>query len=320
MRKIVIYGYSPKHMELIYSLYSILPSCRITLVGPKDFIDSTIIRYSDRFDFDSIVLPRQTKELGIIKRLVGKVYTYYLLKNVKPSLLVTSNELAPASIIMSKNRECREIIVLDEGDFDVIFSKESVLKRYKIASTLKDLLFGLKERLKDPRITGVVTESSVVHKLIPDKIIPVTHRDYMGEIKLGDNSVIVITSPLSENKNSSYDGQELDILKKLIKTNPSFHFYIRSHYRESERKYKVLLKHSNCSYLEEYSEAPISDLEIKATYAIGFHSSALSSSGLIVDRKLSLSGFVNSEHSLAILLTLSTKYDLLDDFVLPPAS
>lgn len=320
MKRIVFYGYSPKHMELLYSLLNVLPSTRIILVGPEDFVVSTIARYSGIFEFDSLVLPRQTSDVGFVKKLLARLQTFLLLKDVNPDLLVTSNELAPASIIMSKKKECKEIIVLDEGDFDVILSKESVLNRYKTASKVKKFLFGFTGRFQDPRVMGVVTESSFAKQMMADKIIPVIYKGYIGKIRLGSNSVIVITSPLSENKNSKYHGQEIDILTDLIKRNKEFDFYIRTHYRERDGKYQSLIKYSNCSYLEEYSEAPISDLKIQATYAIGFHSSALSSPGLVVDKTLSLSGFVGSNHSRAVLETLSSKYALLDDFVLPQSS
>jgi hypothetical protein len=142
MKNIVAYGYSPKHTELLYSLCNVLPTNKITLIGPKDFLDSTISRYKGIFDFDAVVLPRQTKEVGLIKRLIARGQISYLLRGVKADILVTSNELAPASIILSKAGTCKEIIVLDEGDFDVIFAKEGVLSRYKWASQFKKIISG----------------------------------------------------------------------------------------------------------------------------------------------------------------------------------
>ena len=213
-----------------------------------------------------------------------------------------------------QKKSCNQIIVLDEGDFDIIYAKESIMTRYKISKKFKEIFFGISDRFCDKRITHVVTDSLTAREIMPEKIIPIKQKGPTKFIDLGANGVIIITSPLSENGNSKYKNQEIEILNKLICANKNLNFYIRQHYRESKEKYNELYKYKNCCSLNESIDIPLSDIEIKGYNAIGFHSSALNSPGLIVTKKYSLSGLVDSKHSLAVVPSLAKKYEVLSDY------
>lgn len=320
MNNITIYGYSPRHVTLLTEIAKKLSGNAITLVGPKTFIAQVKKANicSDIISLNVIDLQQATKDITLMRRVINNLVNLRKITNLRTDVLITANEYALPSILLAADKKCKEIVVLDEGDFDIIFSKESKLLRYRIVVKLKALFLGLKPRLSDERISTIVSGAKIAKNLHPHKVIVPQVQLGQHRLHLGGKSILFLTSPLTENSNSLYNLQEIDILKRFAKENSDYKIYVRTHYREHENKYRELKEIKNVEILTAHSSVPIENINIVCEYTVGFHSTALLSENIKTDGRFSLSGLLNSQHALSILKQLEQKnLVLLNNFKVP---
>lgn len=309
MDLVVLYGYSPLHVSLIESIRDELKDAHIIVIGPVLFINqikaSKIATEAANIKF--LVLFPSSKDVKSTSRIFNNVRNLINLRKLSPRVLVTSNEYAIPSWYLSRKKTTKEIIVIDEGNFDVIFAKENYMPRYRISLILKKIILQIKDRLTDPRISKIVTTSDIVRKKYPRKIVIPKLSKFTKEIRLPPNSVLLLTSPLSENNNSQFQFQEISIIEEFIRSNIDKTVYIRKHYRESFDKYGVFEKYEHVKILRQYSDIPIDNIKIYVDKIIGFHSTALFADNIECKTRYTLSSLVDSKHSISVLPILKDK-------------
>ena len=309
MFEILIFGYSPRHVFLLQTIVNRLAGNAVKIVGPEKFIDQVLaadlLVKANRVD--TITLKPVTKEVFPLRRLLNNCINLIKVISLKPDVLVTANEHALPSIIHTNRSKLREIIVVDEGDFDIILAKESQMTRYSYSFALKNLVLGIRPRLTDERISSIITASEVAYRKFPHKVIKPLASKIRHSVELPKKSVLILSSPLSENNNSLFWGQENQILRKVIIQNPDLTFFLRTHYREAEDKYDDLNDLKNFRKFRAFSDEPFDNLDVSCEYVVGFHSSALFSNHLKCKKVISLSAHVGSLHSKSILNQLGQR-------------
>jgi hypothetical protein len=309
MLEILIFGYSPRHVFLLQTIVNRLAGNSVKIVGPDKFINQVLSTdlHVKANRVDTIILKPVTKEVSPFRRLLNNCVNLMKVIGLKPDVLVTANEHALPSILHTNRSKLREIIVIDEGDFDIILAKEKQMTRYSYSFAFKNLILGIRPRLTDERISSIITASKVVYREFPDKVIKPIASKVRHSLELSKKSVLILSSPLSENHNSLFWGQENQILRKVILQNPDLTFFLRTHYREAEDKYDDLNDLKNFQRFRAFSDEPFDNLDVSCEYVVGFHSSALFSNHLRCKKVISLSAHVGSLHSKSILNQLAER-------------
>jgi hypothetical protein len=205
----------------------------------------------------------------------------------------------------------RSIPVLDEGALaQILFREKENTDRHR---GLVERLFGRYPRLANPKTNLVLTEDPHLQQLL-SSIAAINIQDLVhtslsqiaGSVSncASDfgNSLLLVTSPLTENKNVGSVSEVL-LIEQLLVKNPTKNFYWSRHYRESKGKYDSLLEmYSNFHRLPAAFDAlPGQSYASLFQGLIGFHSSLLVQEARQGQNVYSLSALVDSAHALAFV-------------------
>ena len=309
----VFYGYSPLHLSIFRNLVKAGDNVNWLFVFPN-----TNLKISSS-NVNHIIIDNIFSTSNPLKKFISLFKFRYHLKrhNVKINIFYSCNELSPFSVFIEKHFKITNGIIVDEGFLKGAVLKEEVLTRYNIKLFLRVLLtFSLRKRFKSSNFNTLITYN-------PDYFIGIlnnnwnvihinnvlTEKESLTISSFYDDSFIfILTSPLTENHNSRYTNQEIDILKSLVTLNQEFRFVIKPHYRENyDKKYEELLQLSNIEFIrKDLISVPVQNINFESHFVVGFHSSALKHIFLGGNNNVfTLSNFVNSKHSRSIFNSLT---------------
>ena len=309
----IFFGYSPLHKFILESENEIHETANFLIVPFETKFTRKKVHNFTKFSSNHLLLSKVYGLTILFISLIGK----------RCNVLITCNEHSPISILIKILCDPKEIWVCDEGNIEINHHKEINLTKYKIKFLLKFIisLGVIKRRYKDNKISRIYTlYPNFIKKIIKDKNVRIIKlqkniRNPKSEISLNHENILIITSPLTENGNAKYEGQEIDILSGLFEQNPKKIFTIKPHYREKyEFKYLKLIKqYDNVNMIDaEYVSLPIQELPVLWGEVIGFHSTALDYFLCLGGIRIStLSGIVDSQHSNAVLQSIDSRVKII---------
>lgn len=331
----VFYGYSPYH-ALFFANYinTLEESAEIMITGPEVFLEKIKNSFKNgNFANGKVTflrLPNTATNLSLFQRIFGRVVIYLKLRNVKCIGLYSANELAFPSIVLERNSKCESGILLDEGFLQGAVRKESAMLRYTFKHLMRVLLnFSSKKRFdnvvfkilytRDMKFfeNYIIDSTFEIRDATPFTISEkaVTLRDHFET----ETTVFLLTSPLTENNNSKYPGQEIDLLENLVKRNSHKRFLLKPHYREDYfTKYERLRQLQNFGVMSgRFLNFSSQDLDFSGFSVVGFHSSALIDIARTGKTDVfSLSKLVGSQHSTSVLPALTDLIMITEDLKL----
>ena len=306
----VFFIYSPVHWVFASAIIAEMKLDNILVFGPS-FL-------KENFNSSQKLVPNvklkyvETGELTSNKSLLRKLLSYFFILFSVPygsrPTLWTSNINSKINTIFLLFLKIDEISILDEGAIEFVEARGHLGRLNKLAQNHYQItLWSFNPKNfpinKYPKVklrslyewaSSYFTNSILLSAISSD-------------IKFTPNSVLVLTSPVSENGNSRYMGQEVEILEEVIKQNPRFNFILKMHYREIKNKYDLVVsQHQNVTLLNSHKHRniPIQMLFGNIRMICGFHTSALFH---IADHNrkkvVSLTRLVGSSHSKIALKT-----------------
>ena len=318
----VFFGYSPLHFSVFKYLTENYKNTEWILISPdtkfcfenNNFVHipiTNIYSFSNPFKkFFSLILFKN--KLSSYSRSISKYYT--------------CNELSPFSIAIENYFRFNNGIIIDEGFLKGAVLKESVLLRYNIKRFIRSIVtLSIRQRFQSIKFNKLITYDKKYFKsflpqrwnVLDIKNYLISGKEFVINSYYNQNTVFLITSPLTENNNSLYEWQEVDLLYNLFSKNKSLNFVIKPHYRENfNLKYKDLLTQSNVELINtELISVPIQEIDFKSFFVLGFHSSALQHLHLIGNPNVfTLSNLVNSKHSKIIFQSLKESLCYLKNY------
>ncbi|MAI14366.1 MAG: hypothetical protein CMM15_10140 [Rhodospirillaceae bacterium] len=254
---------------------------------------------------------------GIFKKLFAIFENLYFYKKLIANELFVANDQSILFLAALKFADIGSVTLIDEGALEQLIIRER-LSSARLIEKLKWFLLGRHMRGMHPKITNIIVndpQRPIWEEFRVNKKI--SHSTPLVKIALDclfasqtktsfNNAVILATSPLTENKNSSFADQELSMISDLLENNSTKNFILKMHYREHPKKYKKIIdKYKNISLMNSpFNELPLQLLFSEIDKLIGFHSSVVTQFGTMFPGKaFSLSGMVESSHSKRFVLT-----------------
>ena len=192
--------------------------------------------------------------------------------------------------------------VIDEGALELVQARGQLGGVRGIRKKFPELkVWALRpEKLDLDQLKEVPVES--VKKASDTFMAAINTSEFVKQLTDLENcDVLILTSPVSENGNSVYINQEVQIIEQILNLNPSTRFVLKSHYREGPKKYKHLSQKFKNITLNDNANTrhiPIQFFLGKVDKVIGFHSSALFDENLGNNTTvISLSNIVGSKHA-----------------------
>jgi len=306
---VVCFVYSPLHLHILEAIFAVDDSDFI-LIKPKS-LEKNIIK-------EEILIDDVTSGQRLFVKFRNLIHVLWNVNKYQMDILFTANEHAPISILLLMLFRPKEVWVCDEGNIDMLVLKDAGLRQYRIKFFIKKVLtFGfLKERFSHPKITRFYTLNETSAKKIlgsiknnSTKVVDVLKLEKDRGISSYStvNEIWLLTSPLTENGNSRYHWQEIDVLAELVSANPRFRFVIKPHYREDyKKKYTDLVnKFDNLKFINpDELEKGVQNINYLPLAVIGFHSTALDFYARLGNIAVfTLSKFVGSQHSSLFLMS-----------------
>ena len=259
---------------------------------------------------DVVVLKDAFVSDGKLQRLMALLHNLSKVTKFRCDQIFISNDQSILFLLALKAVNIKNITLIDEGALQQLILRERAMPSSPV-EVLKQFFLGSYQRGKHPKIATLIVhepKNNLWRDYGNKKVKNASRFANLGlqQIPIKErrenfrNKIVIATSPLTENGNSSYANQEKDIINKIVETNPKKNFVLKTHYRENEDKYEIIVKNnSNLTLMNEaLDELPIqlffSDIEI----ILGFHSSAVTQFGSkFPGNAFSMSGFVMSNHS-----------------------
>ena len=194
--------------------------------------------------------------------------------------------------IISKSIEYKYLNYLDEGStaLSLIREKKIIFNSNKLSKFCLGIL-GIKvgDNFLDERFHNFyVFYPHILKKLLPNKnikSIPPINLSIKEKNLLKKNinpksnceTILFLTSPLSENGWVEYQNQEIDLIKQFLNqlnyVSNNYCVYFKPHYREKITKYKKFLERNNCYLLSNNIPSQILSSILNPKIVVGFHSS-----------------------------------------------
>lgn len=282
--------YSPVHITASFSL----TKERSLVILPKKY--SSILKYLPtknvklRLCFISTFTDEDYKKLfALLFNLISFSKRKYKCKN-----LFIPNAAHHGIRVISKSIEFEFLNYLDEGStvLSLIREKNITFKSNQLSKFLLGLL-GIKvgDNFLDEKFhKHYVFYPKILRKLgliknitgIPQLELTSKEKNCLKQkiyLNHSRESILFLTSPLSENGWVEYKNQEVYLIQKILneikKESINFCIYLKPHYREKISKYKKLLRKESFYFLPNDIPSQILSSLLKPTLILGFHSSAL---------------------------------------------
>ena len=327
--KEIFFLYSPIHLILAYVTIRELGLTDVRFIISTQLSEALLFQnMRDELKVEATLIPFMGSNKNVIIRAVALIFGILRVSTLRCDRFWTANELSPYSYYLKRRKRYRRLGILDEGMLRNVVAKERVMTRYhRKRRVRKTLMVGGDVRFKNRKITDAVLfspEDSSFERLrsMPVSILDAAALMSKYDAELGaiferevtesllefpreDQRCLLLTSPLSENRNSAYFGQELDIIRQLLTNNPSTTFFLKLHYREEKKKYDELIREfNNLAYPVHLQDVPAQYLSSSFELVCGFHSSALEHA-LGKSIVFTLSEHVKSQHSAIFLENVS---------------
>jgi hypothetical protein len=277
-----------------------------------------------------ILLKDAYVSVGTLKKILANVNNFRMYKKLECDELYIANDQSILFLAATKLLKIGIVTLIDEGALAELIIREK-FSVTKFGGKFKRVFLGCRKRGLHPKIANMIVndpshllwdEFRATKKISNGDIFVNLALDSLSSLAINKqvgNSTIIATSPLTENKNSSFENQELRIIIKLLESNPHKNFVLKMHYREILEKYKTILSnYKNVELIDSLlNELPLQLLFQKFEYLIGFHSSVVTQYGILFPGKaLSLSGMVGSEHAQQFVMTKPSGVVFLDEYSL----
>ena len=319
------YIYNPYHYLILLGLS--LAGVQFDTVFISKRLNDKIKRLPSFSCTKVVVLVDSFKSSSLLRRILSLPVNFGKIIGSRPSpLLLVANDRSLVTSLYASVRPSLQLMVIDEGALDSLMLMESAVVKKR--RSLADRIFGRFNRLENPKITHVISESENLSRvsdlsLIDARFVVQKALDHL-RLRLNNydssfaTSFLLVTSPLTENGNVGAVS-ETKLVESLLQSNPSHNFFLKMHYREAEHKYKSLLtKFENLSSLpDEIDMLPGQVISDKFMGLIGFHSSLICQAGISGLNAFSMSLLVNSDHSKRFVSSAPPKVHFLDSTILP---
>ena len=335
----VFFLYSPIHLVLAYAVIRELNLKKVCVIVSGQLLKTSLFQsLKDELKVEAIAVPFMGSNKNVLIRAMALIIGLSRLLNVRCDRFWTANELSPYSHYLKNRNRYKKLGILDEGMLKNVIDKENEMTRYGRKRFIRRVFkVGGDRRFNNEKMTDAVLFSpdddafnclgemsvcvrdatALLAKYEADLIaIFRTHLSGLeSESPAQSQRCLLVTSPLSENRNAAYRGQELDLIRKLIAANPTIDFHLKLHYRESSNKYVYLEKEFENFFFKEFvQDVPAQYLAPSFDLVCGFHSSVLEHVAS-TSTVYTLSSQVQTQHSLIFLENISSAVTLMpDDF------
>lgn len=309
--KISAFIYNPYHYIVLYSLQ--LEGIHIDTLAISKTLSKSVSELPKLNVRRTVVLRDGYKSDALWSRIFAFPVNLFLFLGVTGIYpLVSANDRSILVSLWSRVGRDRRVPVLDEGALAQILFREKEDSGGKTRRWV-DRFLGRYERLQNPKTNFVLSEDPRLKEEVP--LLPIININCMVEkalhqlaeinrfeIKGFKSSLLLVTSPLTENGNVGSES-ELIIIKRVLLNNPGIDFYWSRHYRESAQKYDSLFaEFNNLRRLPNIFESLPGQIYSHLFIGlVGFHSSLLLQAARGNTRVYSLSQLVDSAHAAAFV-------------------
>ena len=259
-----------------------------------------------------VVIGELTSNRTALQKLATYFHVLFVIPYGSKPVLWTANINSKINDILLTALRIKSLCVMDEGAIELVEARGHLHKLHKLANKGFAIDLWLYHADKFPREKY---HPIAVHSLYDAAQPYFNNATLLGAVKtnlqLDTKTVLFLTSPVTENGNARYKGQEIEIITQVIKQNKHRHFLLKMHYREDNRKYQALAyEYDNITVIDnqQHRNMPIQMLLGAVSMVCGFHTSVLfHAADDPAKQVISLSGLVGSAHSKIAVATLPDK-------------
>lgn len=307
----IFFVYNPVHWIFATAIITEKKLKNVVIFGPKYLRDNfqATQQLAPSVQLKYQVIGELTSNRSALQKLISYLYILFVIPFGSKPTLWTANINSKLNDIFLAVLQISSVSVIDEGAIELVEARGHLHKLQKLIKKGLHIDLWLYHAAKFPiekyQHLSIYSLYDISQSYFSSTALLSALKTNLA---INEKSVLFLTSPVTENGNAAYKGQEVEIITKVISKNRHRHFFLKMHYREDNKKYENLASiYDNITVIDnqKHRNLPIQMLLGTVGTVCGFHTSVLFHAADDPSKRVvSLSGLVGSAHSKIALATL----------------